>query len=156
MIGRITVLISLALIVAGCGTTSQSEQARSVVKRYFYALANGDASEACSLLTGEARERVSQLLAKSSFLSREAKERLAHRAQLGQMFACVEAMNLIHGQLGVVRATELSKAKTAVESISGDTAHVKITTASLSATIPVSKTPAGWLVNLSSLPPDTF
>lgn len=52
--------VSLAILIAGCGSSGSSDEAaiEETVKGYFHALAHGDGTTACSQLTGDLARRL--------------------------------------------------------------------------------------------------
>jgi hypothetical protein len=142
---RVAALLAVAIAFAGCGSgksgnaqggESESAQVVSVTRRYFAALANGNGSEACSLLTGEAKRRL--------LLGGAALSLLTHR---GNPLTCPDEIKLVHELLGSDEIAEFSNARVMVVSLSGNTATARATVGSRTTDVPLTKTAAGWLIN---------
>lgn len=133
---RVAALAALPLMLAACGATqSQSSDVRSVGNRYVAALAADNGAEACSLLTGEAKREL--IGAMAAFGPRDQTRSLS----------CPEDVKLIYGLLGTDDIAALKRAHPTVVSMTGSTARVRVSAGAITTDVPLSKTPAGWLVS---------
>lgn len=55
---RLALGLAAAVVLAGCGGSSEEEQASDAVRGLLTALADGDGSQACSLMTGDFQRRI--------------------------------------------------------------------------------------------------
>jgi hypothetical protein len=134
----LTVLATvLALLVSGCGSEGaggmrESEQASSVVQRYFSSFARGDGTELCPLLTQSAQDKMVEVV--------DSDERELGRSST--LSGCPEAVKF-YGDVALFKNT-----KVIAVSITGTTAIVTVKVGSLdSGPVTLSKTAAGWLIN---------
>jgi hypothetical protein len=133
--------VALSLALAGCGgSKSDSEQVTSVTHRYIGGLASGNGSEACSVLTGEAKQQLFRAGASLRLFG----------VKTGG--TCESAIVFIHKLAGADQLALLGKAKVSVASLSGNTATARITAGSHVTDVPLSKTAAGWLITKLSVP----
>jgi hypothetical protein len=127
----------LALLVCGCGSEGaggipESEQVRSVVRRYFSAFARSSGTELCPLLTQSAQNKMVEVV--------ESDERELGRSSTAP--GCPEAVKFFGG--GAV----FKNVKVIAVSITGTTATVTVKVGSFhSGRVALSKTAAGWLIN---------
>src|SRR5271165_2464439 len=137
MVRPIAALAVGAVVLAGCGGASESEQVSSVVRRYHSAFAKGNASELCSLLTEQAKdELIEKLEAAVQNLGRPITVR-----------TCPELVKYGHELLGQEKIAEIAKAKVTAVSISGGSATVNVTEISGPTQTKLRKTVAGWLIS---------
>jgi hypothetical protein len=100
----------VALLVAGCGGSSTPKQspdvkaASSVVKRYLSALASGDGSTACGLMTSSYRAKVVS----------------------GAPSKCAKAFSTLADEFSSSEKSTLANATIAAAKITGDTASVTV------------------------------
>lgn len=76
MTGRALALVAFAVVLAGCGTSSDARQVRVVVERFYAALRAGDGRAACAQL---GRQTLQQLQSQSAQRCRAAVTRLSYR-----------------------------------------------------------------------------
>jgi hypothetical protein len=143
---RYRVLVAVAAgassVLVGCGGgEADSTQVSSVAHRYFVALGSGNGSELCSLLTGESKQR----LIRSGALF------ITHRSKT---LGCPEVAKVVHLVMGSDQAAEARKVKVSVHTLSGNNASVRVTfPKGRSVLLPMTKTAAGWLIELGSSVP---
>jgi hypothetical protein len=140
MIRRLAMLAVVSSALIGCGgPTSDSAQVRSVVQRYFAALASGNGSEVCSLLTGEAAQQMQHATAVVS-------AQLHRKKPLN----CPEFVNLYSKALASepTALAELKQTQVGTLSLAGDRATVRIFAPyELAKEVPLVKTTAGWRIS---------
>jgi hypothetical protein len=150
---RVAALALVPLAFAGCGGSksksaeqSQPESAKAskadsaeviaVVHRYYAALASGNGSEYCSLLTDATKERLLRQI------------QAASRSQ-GNL-TCPQVVKVLRRGIRQDQITALKQAKAAVVSLSGDNATVSATLSiggqSRATVVTLSRTAAGWLI----------
>jgi hypothetical protein len=127
----------LSIATASCGQAeSESAQVESVAHRYYAALGSGNGSELCSLLTDEAKQR----------LIRSGAVLIAHRSKTP---SCPDVVTAVHQIIGSHQLAEQGKVKVSLHSLSGNNASVRVTEPSGRSTlVTMTKTPAGWLIEL--------
>lgn len=139
---RLAAALAISVALAGCGgSKSDREQVVSVTQRYITALASGNGSEACSLLTGEAKQQ----------LARAAAALRAFGGGAGGP-TCESEIAFVHKLLGADQVALIRKSKLAIASLSGSSASVRVTTAAHVGDFPLSKTAAGWLISKPTTP----
>jgi hypothetical protein len=123
-------------LLASCGGSSASSTPTSVVHSYVSALASDDGTTACSLLTGEVKQRLVRGAAALALLG---------HGSAG--VSCPDALRNASSLLGADQVAELHKAKIALASQTGRQAIVHVTLPNGHVgSVPVENTAAGWLV----------
>jgi hypothetical protein len=133
--------ISLALVGCGGGNSERAE-VRSVAHQYLAAFASGNGEEACSLLTGEAKQ---QFVRSGLFL-----RFLSYRS--GAPLTCPEEIKLLHALLGAERFAALRKAKVTVRSLSDGKGSAEVTEPQRLFVLPLLKGAARWLIAQAVVP----
>lgn len=143
MLRAIATLVALSLMLSACGgSSSETERARAVVQRYRAALAANDATEMCSLLTGEAQREVATLAAALTAAPK------AKKVQGCVGFSRLFTANAASGRDGMasIRNTSVGAAR-----VTGDSATVAIREADGTAReVMLERTQAGWRISLPS------
>ena len=98
----IVAIAVLALLVAGCGTTDDTAQARAVVERFYDAVRHEDGTTACAQLTAAAAGAV--------------------ESQSGQ--PCASAITRLRYEGGAVRRAEVYLTSARVQLRSGESAFL--------------------------------
>jgi predicted NodU family carbamoyl transferase len=125
-------LISLALVVAGCGggnKGSDEDQVRSAVTGYAHAFGNGDGEKACSKLTKGAQ---------AAFVTRVS-------ALVGTR-NCAEAIDKLHAAAGATVTAPFRDAKVTAVTVKGDAATATLTAGSGTRTVPLQKQDGDWKI----------
>ncbi len=136
---RVFVLLAVGGALAGCGSASDSAQVTSVAHRYIDALASGNGSEACSLLTGAAKQRLASAAAALRLFGGHSGEP-----------TCASEVAFAHKLLGADQIALLKKAKLSVPSLSGNAATVRTNAGGRTSEVHLAKTAAGWLITKQS------
>ena len=155
---RVAAVALVPMAFAGCGgsksksaggTKSESAEVTSVAHRYYAALASGNGSEFCSLLTGETREE----------LLKEIQSVYRIQGRRANNLTCPEVVKILHeGTQDQIAG--FNQAKVTVLSLSGNSATVSVTLSiagqSRATAVTLSKTASGWLISkLPSAPSST-
>ncbi len=140
---RLVTLVGVSIALAGCGGgKSERAEAGSVARQYIAALASGNGDEACSLLTGEATQR---LLRGGLFL-----RLLSHRS--GGPLTCPEEIKLVHALLGPERIAGLRSARVSVRSPSHGSRLAEVSEPERLFVVPMLRGAAGWLIARAVVP----
>jgi hypothetical protein len=159
VLGRAAALALVPMAFAGCGgsksksaggTKSESAEVASVAHRYYAALASGNGSEFCSLLTGETREE----------LIKEIQSVYRIQGRQANNLTCPLVVKTLREGIRQDQIAGLKQAKVTVVSLSGNSATVSVTLSiagrSRATAVTLSKTAAGWLISkLPSVSPGT-
>lgn len=139
---RLVALIAFATTLAGCGGGGQSNSSQvvSVTHRYFAAVASGNGAEACSLLSGQAKERLLRNAPAFSVFTHQ-----------NRLLSCPEEIKVAHDFLGPEALAAYSKAAVTVQAISGSSATARAVLGSRTTSVPLSKTSHGWLIDRVSV-----
>jgi hypothetical protein len=139
---RIAAPAAVLVALAGCGgAKSDRSQVTSVVRSYFAALATGNGKELCSLLTGTAKQQLVRSGAALSVLTHSSNS-----------LSCADDVKSVSEILGSDQVAELRKVKLTVASLTRATARVRAKVQKgHTATVPLEKTAAGWLVSTADL-----
>jgi len=149
VLGRVAALALVPMAVAGCGGSksksagrakSEGAEVTSVAHRYYAALASGNGSEFCSLLTGETREE----------LIKEIQSVYRIQGRRANNLTCPEVVKILH-EGAQDQIAGLKQAKVTVLSLSSNRATVSVTVSIAgyirATAITLSKTASGWLIS---------
>jgi hypothetical protein len=126
---RVAACLVVIATLSGCGGgQSDSSEVTSVTRSYLAAVASGNGSKACSLLSDSARRRLPSAL---------------HMASS----SCPEAVDSLYAVLSEDVRAQLHHPVLAVPRIAGRSASVRSVVGSNVSDVPLSKTSAGWRVN---------
>jgi hypothetical protein len=127
---------------AGCGgSKSGRAEVASVAHRYYAALASGNGSEFCSLVTGETKQ---ELLNEIQVVERS-------QGRQANNLTCPQVVKILRQGIRQDQIATLKQAKATVVSLSGNSATVSVTLGitgqSHTTVVMLSKTAAGWLIS---------
>ena len=141
---RVAAVFALLAVLAGCGTSqSDSSQVTSVTRRYLDALASGNGSEACSLLSDTAKASLHREIT--------AVEPNTYRPTTLSCTQEIVGVQFILGRSNFL--AQLRSAALGPPTLSGDGATLRAVIGSSTYDVPLSKTSAGWRIDGLSVRP---
>jgi mono/diheme cytochrome c family protein len=134
---RVAVFLAVIATLTGCGSgQSDSSQVSSVTRRYFAALASGNAAEACSLVSEAAKLRFHRVV-----------NAVTPNVLRSAAVSCTKEIAVVPALLDPSAHAQLRHVALGVPRVSGRTATVPAVVGSRAVEVPLAKTSAGWRIN---------
>jgi hypothetical protein len=134
---RVAALLAVVAALGGCGGgQSDSSQLTSVTHRYFTAVANGNGSEACSLLSDTAKLSL-----------RHDVKTVEPNTFKPTTLPCPQEVEAAHAILSGAYLSQLRNVTLGAPTVAGEGATIHVVEGSRGSNVYLTKTPAGWRID---------